>query len=168
MKDYAFSLRIPDRTHPYRVSGRMHQALINVNSDPTGRYNPITMNALKRLGLVTHQERDARDVQGCTRRGAITERGRAVLGGVREFHQTPVPKRHLTEPDWTGHRCVWCDRPVHPDTPDVTPDVTDGDEHRRLCDPCHRYINRTRSPERAETLIRNTLEGCTPTHNVRT
>ena len=168
MKDYAFSLRVPTRTHPYRVSGRMRQALINVDSDPTGRYNTNTMNALKRLGLVTHQDGDARDVQGCTRRGAITERGRVVLGGVREFHPASLMKRHLTEPDWTGPRCVWCDRPVHPDTPDVTTSVLGDDEHRQLCGSCRRYITRTRSTERAEALIRNALEGCTPNHNVRT
>lgn len=158
MNDYAFSLWFPTLTSPYRVSGRMHQTLINVNPDPTGRYNPTTMNTLKHLGPVTHKERDSLDVQGCTRRDTVTERGRAVLGGVREFHPVSVMKRHLTEPDWTGPpMCVWCDRPVPPDTPNVTTNVTGDNEPRRLCDPCHHYITRTRSPERAETLIRNAL-----------
>ncbi len=167
MKDYAFSLRIPTRTHPYRVSGRMHRTLINVDSDPTGRYNPTTMNALKRIGLVTHQERDSLDVHGGTRRGVVTERGRAVLDGVREFHREPIVKRHLTEPEWNGPRCVWCERPVHPDNANVTGDVTGDDEPRLLCDPCHRYIARTCSLERADTLIRNALEGYTPNRDVR-
>lgn len=143
MTDYAFSLRLPTLSRPYRVSVSMHRTLINVNSDPTGRYNPTTMNTLKRLGLVTHQDRDSLDVQGRTRRGTVTERGRAVLGGVREFQRAPVMKRHLTEPEWTGPRCDWCDRPVHPDNTDVTTGVTGDDGTRRLCDPCHRYINRT-------------------------
>lgn len=142
MKECAFSLRLPELTHPYRVSNRMHQALINVNDDPNGRYNPISMKALRRLGLVTYQDKDSLDVQGGTRRGTVTARGRAVLGGVRDFTPPPITKHYSVEPDWTGPRCDWCTKPNHTGTPWPLTETGKYTATQRLCESCVGCITR--------------------------